>query len=77
MENQVSYPPQEVGEYSCVEGSVGGMIPIRAVVSKRVEGWCAYFLLKYMREDFYNAYGDNPYGTAESVDHRLRSRRPR
>jgi len=58
MQKLVPYPPKNVGEYSTVSVSVLGMIPCRVVVSKRIDGWCAYLLLKYMRVDYYLTYGD-------------------
>ena len=60
MHTEVNYPPQNPGEYACVEKLIIGMIPVRIVVSKRIEGWCAYLLLKYMPLEFCLEYGDHP-----------------
>jgi len=54
----VPYPPLEPGQYSFIETYAWGMIPVRVVVSKRVDGWCAYLLLKRMPAEYAELYGD-------------------
>jgi hypothetical protein len=68
---QVPYPPQEPEEFSHFATFIYGQIPVRIVISRRVDGWCAYMLLAYMREDYYRAYGDYSGGptTWERVRH--------
>lgn len=60
MENLVSYPPQNPGEYAQAERTAWGLFPIRFIVSRRVDGWCVYALQKYMPMEYLLAYGDNP-----------------
>lgn len=60
MENLVKYPPMNPGEYARYEELVIGLIPVRFVISCRVDGWCVYALLKYMPTDYYLAYEDDP-----------------
>lgn len=60
MDTLVKYPPQNPGEYANVELYALELIPVRIVVNRRVDGWCAYLLLKRMPIDYYLAYGDNP-----------------
>ena len=57
MNECVPYPPMQQGEYSEIETHAWGMIPVRIVVSRRVEGWCAYLLLKYMPAEYAALYG--------------------
>ena len=57
MNTKVSYPPMQVGEYAEIETHAWGMIPVRIVVSRRVEGWCAYLLPKYMSIEYSALYG--------------------
>lgn len=42
------------------EYSIWGIIPVRIVVARRVDGWCAYALPKYMPNDWLKGYGDTP-----------------
>jgi hypothetical protein len=57
MEKLVKYPPQNPGEYSNVETYALGIIPVRVVVSRRIDGWCAYLLLRRMPIEFYYGHG--------------------
>lgn len=40
MEHLVKYPPMNPGEYARYEELVIGLIPVRFVISCRVDGWC-------------------------------------
>lgn len=59
MDTLVHYPPQNPGEFSIYEYYTLGLIPVRIIISKRVDGWCAYCLLKWMPLNYYSAYGDD------------------
>lgn len=48
MDTVVKYPPQNPGEYSYASYTIWGIIPIRLVVNRRVDGWCVYMLPKYL-----------------------------
>ena len=58
MDKLVKYPPINPGEYAYVSYYALGLIPVRIVVSKRIDGWCAYCLLKHMPQEYYVAYRD-------------------
>lgn len=60
METLVAYPPKNPGEYAQYEDLLIGMVPVRFIISCRVDGWCVYALQKYMSMEYYLAYGDNP-----------------
>lgn len=49
--------PQNTGEALATDVYALGIVPVRLVVLRRVEGWCVYGFVKYPPQEYAELYG--------------------
>ena len=53
----VQYTPDKPGEAQAVERWAFGIVPVRIVVLRRYDGWCAYGFPKYPPAEYAKLFG--------------------